>query len=314
MDLNTKDNVAAGHVVKDIGLPPMTLPVTKLPAGIHPGFVIGESDRIHDTRIVAYAIMCEAEYKVGDRELSGTALGLHEVVLYRRFYEELSGSVRIGANWPPGINRLRPLTQEQLQAELNRMKVTFVVPKGQTVMDLTSLYLGSEPAEQIRRLHTVMRRQMEAWAKLVEIAKGRVPVAQKDVHPEMLLSLACDHITPRELEEVANIADPSRDGVGDVELPEAFLPSSAPVASTTAPGSTLSEIEAQANAEVDSVLDPASSLLARLKAEGITDGQAMDIASLVDVVGGSATIADADIIERLGSKAKLAAVRKALKG
>jgi hypothetical protein len=309
--------VAAADV--PLGRGPSVLPPTQLPKNIHPGFVIGESDRIHDTRIVAYAIMCRADYKVGDREFSGSSLGLHETVLMKRFYEENNGSVRLDPTWPPGLRRLVPMTQEMLQKELERFKVTFIVPRQQGALELTPLFLGVEPAEQIRRLHDVMRRQMEAWAKVLETAKGRIPEDQKrDVHPEIVMSMACDHITQRELEEIANMADPSRDGLKEVTLDEIVLPGATAAIPLTeaAPAKTLDELQAQAAKEVDAqTSDPLQVLIERLMAEAsVTDGQAMQIASLVDLAGGAAKVADDDIIGVLGTKAKLAGVKRVLKG
>lgn len=298
--------------------PSMFLPMQDLPANIPKG---GGGYRsgpdLMDTgsgRIVAYAIRVRADLKVGDREFSGE-ISLHEYAPFRRFYEELNGNVRLEPGWPPGLSRLVPLTQEQLSVELNRMKVAFIVPRTNSVLEILPLFLGAEPAGQLTRLHDLMRRQMEAWAKLVEIAKKRIPEKVRPTDPERLLALACDHITARELEEIAAMGDPSRDGVGSIELPEVLAPApmrvnGGSVDDVLAPKS-LEEIEAEVNAE--KVEDPQLELIAKLKKEGLDETQAASIASLIELSGGAA-LSDEDILSTVGNKTKVAAVKRALKG
>lgn len=304
-----------------LGVAPAILPVTSLPKNIHPGFVVGENDRIHDARIVAYAIMVRADYKIGERVFSASSLGLHEAVIMKRFYDELGGTVTLDSSWPPGLARLRPLTQEQLQVELARFKTTFVIPQEHGIMEITPQFLGTEPADQLRRLHALMIKQMAKWASIMETAKARIPAAElkhhdgRDKHPDVIMSMACDHITPRELQEIANIADPTREGIDAITLPEVFLPSTpVPVVETEKPVD-LAAIQAQADAEVDAALDPTEELNQRLQKElSLEPSKALALVNLVESIGEGVTLADDDIIAVLGSKAKLAGVRRILKG
>lgn len=305
-----KDTTAA-----DIGVGPSMLPVTSLPAGVKAAYASGpDVDRVDNGKIVAYAIRVRANLKVGDREFSGDVC-LHEAVMLRRFYEDVgSGSVNLVPEWPPGLERLIPLTQPRLQRELTRMMENFVVPRNNTILVVPTAFLGSEPAEQLQRLHKVMQRQMEAWAALVEKAKGRIgPMRSKD--PVLEMSQAFEHITSRELEEVANIADPSRDGVGDIELPEVLVASPASqVQSAIQPTKTLEQIRQEVDAEEPSE-DAHEALIGRLMAKAeLSQQQAMSVAAVVDLVDGS-EISDDALSEAIGSKAKakLEAVRRALK-
>lgn len=305
-----------------LGLSPMVQPITKLAPGVHPGFVVGETDRIHDSRTVAWAIRCRVNLKVGDREFSDN-LCLHEIVLYRRFYEESAGSIALDPSWPPGLARLVPLTQEQLQVELKRFKETFIVPSNNSTLDITDIYLGTEPAEALRRLHDLMKRQLVAWGKLIIIATARVQNVPAGLHPEILFSLACDHITAKELEDLAAMGDPGKvnsDGI-QFSLPEVANPAAKTGGLTIDHGSeaspggpSLADLEAQANAEVDAQPDAIDALLSRLRGAGLDDQQALALASLVDMGVDPASLADDDIVRALGSKAKLAAAKRALKG
>jgi len=304
--------------LESIGHGPIVMPPTSLPPGVHPGYSIGETDRMHDSRIVAYAVMLRANFKVRDREFSGSALGLHEVVFMRKFYEELGGSITLDPTWPAGLRRLIPLTQDDVQRELKRFNVTFIIPREHGLTEITPMYLGTEESEQLRRLHVVMKNQFEAWTKILAKATDRLD-ARDRANPDLgiVQSLACDHISARELEELANLADPSRDGLAGIVLDEIGPLSTTTTIPTTeaAPAKTLDEIMAQAEKESDAKPDAAQALVDKLVANASVDnGQAMEIASLVEMAGPGVTLSDDDIIRVLGSKAKLAGVKRVLKG
>lgn len=302
----------------DLGFGPSILPPTKLPANVAPAFSSGpDLGRVENGKIVAYAIRVRSDLKIGDRDFSGE-ICLHELVIMRRFYEEVDGgSITPNPAWPPACQRLIPLTQERLKVELNRMLTNYVVPRTNSVFVVPTAFLGTEPAEQLKRLHTVMQRQLEAWAKVVEVARKRLD-GQTFTSPHLELIAAFDHITTRELEEIANIADPSRDGIGDLELPAALLTaeptSSAPgmiAAGQMTPAAAQAQIEAETQAP-----DANHALVERLVAKAeITQQQALAVATLVDLMDG-ADIADNDLADAIGSKAKsrLDAVRRVLKG
>lgn len=302
----------------DIGFGPSILPPTKLPANVAPAFSSGpDIGRAENGRIVAYAIRVRSDLKVGDRDFSGE-ICLHELVIMRRFYEEVNGgSINPNPAWPPALQRLVPLTQEQLKVELNRMLLNYVVPRANSVFVVPTAFLGTEPAEQLKRIHTVMQKQLEAWAKVVEVARKRLD-GQSFSSPHWELVAAFDHITARELEEVANIADPSRDGVGDLELPEALLsaePSSTVPEMIAAGQLTPEAVQAQVEAEGQEA-DAQQNLVEKLVGKAdLNQQQALAVATLVDLMEG-AEIPDSDLSEAIGSKAKsrLDAVRRALKG
>lgn len=297
------DNIGPG--------PSMLLPSMAAPAGYR-SYATGPDSMATGTgRTVAFAIRVRADLKVGDREFSGE-ITLHEYAAFRRFYEELNGSIRVDPSWPAGHNRLTPLSQEQLQIELGRMKAAFVVPRTNSMFEVLPLFLGSEPAAQLTRLHDLMRRQLEAWSRLVEVAKARIPEKVRPTDSGYLLAMACDHITARELEEIANMGDPSRDGVGELELPEALAPSTSTILTPATPTKSFQEIEAEVNAE-EQAPDATLELIGKLRKEGLDETQATGIAGLVELSGGAA-LSDEDIISTVGNKTKLAAVKRVLKG
>ena len=323
----------AAAAAPSMGPGPSMLPVTKLPENVHPGFYLGEKDAGVLNRIVAYAIHTRCTIKSGDRELSAQDMCLHEVAFFRRMYEEDGGSLVLDPAWPPGLARCTPLEQDGLNRELERLRDRLIIPKNGGALHILPTFIGTEPDEQLKRLHEIMRLQLEAWAKALAIAKKRIPPAELVTinakgqtvpkHPEIIQSMACDRMTTQEIEAIANIADPSRDGLGEIELPEAILP---PVAATTpggepvgAPeetGPSLAEIEAQAEAEVDGTpIDPQEALVAKLEAKaGLDHQQALSVASLVDLARDPSSIPDDDLVQVLGSKAKLQATKRALKG
>lgn len=304
---------AAPHA--DIGFGPSMLPVTTLPANVAPAFASGpDVSNVQFGKTVAYAIRVRADLKVGDREFSAEVC-LHEVVMLRRFYEDLNGgSVQINPSWPPACQRLIPLTQVQLRRELDRMLENFTIPRSNGVVVIPAMFLGTEPAEQMRRLHTIMQRQLDAWARVVETARKRL-VGQQFDNPHLELVAAFDLITARELEEVANLADPARDGIDEIELPEACLPrggASTPSAAPERTTPTPEDIAAQVAAE-DVPDDPQQQLVSDLMGRAdLTQQQALSVVALADLMGKD--IPDANLIDAIGSKAKsrLEAVRRVL--
>jgi hypothetical protein len=209
---------------------------------------------------------------------------------------------------------LIPLTHEQLKAELTRMSEAFVIVRENGTVAVVDSFLGSDPGAKLRRLHEIMGKQVARWSEVVEIARKRVQGPSSD--PDLALVEAFDAITPRELEELANLADPSRDGIGEIELPEAMAPSAAALA-PAAPVKQESpeEVEARINAETPPP-DATQALAARLvqKAD-INQQQALAVATLAEMFGGE-EIPEGDLSDAIGSvaKGKLDAVRRALKG
>lgn len=307
----------------DLGFGPSMLPVTKLPSNVAPAFSSGpDIGRVDTGKNVAYAIRVRADLKVGDREFSGDVC-MHEVVMLRRFYEDLgSGSVRLSPEWPPAYQRLVPMTQEMLQKELERMLSNFVIPKPNHLHVVCHAYLGTEPAEQLRRLHDVMRRQMEAWSKTVDLALKRLP-ATAPVNEHWRLVAAFESITSKELEEIANIADPGRNGSDGIELPEVLAPrmdgalaTATPAVVNGDPAAKLTPEAAMKMVEAEESGDDDSAVLVQrlIDKAGLDQQQAMSVAACAQLAGDD--IPDEAISEAIQSKAKakIEAVRRALKG
>lgn len=309
----------------DLGFGPSMLPVTKLPANVAPAFSSGpDIGRVDTGKNVAYAIRVRADLKVGDREFSGDVC-MHEVVMLRRFYEDLgSGSVRLSPEWPPAYQRLVPMTQEMLQKELDRILSNFIIPRPNSIHVVAHAYLGTEPAEQLRRLHEVMRKQMEEWSKTVDLALARLP-ATAPTNPHWRLVAAFEAITSKELEAIANIADPARSGNDGIELPEVLAPTSRmdgalatakPVIVKDEPAAQLTPEAAMKMVEVEeSADDDAAVLVQRLiDKAGLDQQQALSVAACAQLAGDD--IPDEAIAEAIQSKAKtkIDAVRRALKG
>lgn len=300
-------------------LPSVSAPMSSAPTRSYesgPGIIANPSDRV-----VGYAIRCWADFKIGDREFSG-AVDLHEVVCLRRKYEEMGGgSVTLRPDWKPALERLTPLKQEQLTRTLEIMRETFTVARQSGgVLDVLSLFYGTEPGAQLTRLHEVLRLQLEAWGKLVDRALTRIPSDKLPRDAHYALVAGFEMITPKELEDIARIADPASNDEGNViELPAAAAPAAPATSVRTAPaaGESLGDMQARAGADADaSGADNATlALVARLTGKAdLNQQQALAVATLVELMEG-AEIPDTDLSDAIGSKAKvkLDAVRRALK-
>jgi hypothetical protein len=214
-----------------------------------------------------------------------------------------------------------PLKQEQLQRVLQTMQESFVVARqGGGALDIVSLYFGAEPSLQLKRLHEVMRLQMEAWGKLMERAISRIPEADRPRDQRFLLAMAYDMITPKELEDIVRIADPSSNEDGlDIDLPEALAPGSISTKLVSQPSTmSLDDIQKKAESDADSSADPdAVAQQTRIQKladkAGLTIAQATSIIDSVDLAG--TDLGDDDIAQAIDSRAKgkIDAVRRALK-
>lgn len=263
----------------------------------HGSYAIGPDIRPSKTeRPVAVAIRVCADLKIGDREFSAE-INMHEVVALRRFYDALGGgTVRLTAYWPPGMAREIPLTNEQLQRELERMRSSFVVVQesGIAIVVIEELF-GTEPAEQLRRLHQTMREQYEAWRSLVATAKTRVPDIEA-MDAGLALAAAYERMADTELEAIAKLADPASKMPDFIELPT--LDDSATTAAQQA---------AQQDVQ-DAVLERQ---LAHIEAAGFKRDQAMSLLALRSMY---TELTDELIGDALNtaSKAKIATARSAL--
>lgn len=273
-------------------------------------YIAGSDDRPTDLRNVAVAVRIRTALKVGDRDFSAP-LCLHEVAVMRRFYEMRGGGdIRSVSGWQPALPRLVPLTHDKLKAECERMARTFVVPRvGSPPVMCFADYFGQSPSEQLVRLHSVMKQQYEGWQALVTRAKGRLLTPNTD--PAITESLIHDLITEKEMDELINLADPSRRGLDDIELGEITLPDLNALASDSGSDKVAA---AKAAAESDDKPDPLDALMDRLKAAGATERQALETASLLEIAGAVDKISDEDLARIAGGKGRVAAFRKALAG
>jgi hypothetical protein len=263
-------------------------------------------------RIVAHAIRVHAGVRIGDRESDGD-VSMHEVVPMRAFYEAMQGgSVTLRPDWHPGQPRLIGLDQAQFKVELTRMRENYVIARQNGKDEFVANFYGADEATQMRTLHAVMLRMVEAWTKLMADAAKRIPADKRHSDPNMVLSQAASYITQYELDQIASIADPGANIDSELVLPEAAAPvDSLSMSASTPPTQTPDDI--QKEIDKDDAVDPSAALLKRLgEIQGVTETQAMELALAVDIAGKD-PIKDEDIT-RIVPEKKLAAVRRALKG
>lgn len=280
-------------------------------------FMLGTDDRPADTRPVALAIALRCDIRVGDREFS-CPLNLHEIAIYRRFYEARGGgAIRVSAGWPPGLHRVRALVQSDLAAEVKRLAETCIIPReGQPPRQVFAELFGTEPAAALTRFAEVMRKQRDAWEKLVIAARARVPTsAAEGLDPRVVESMAYDQIIEKDLDLIINIADPTSAGANSVALPEVTLldislPATTPVA-VTRKLPTIEETKAIAEKMVPGA-DDIDGRIDSLVRAGLNDVQAMEAAALIEDARGDADMVLDEQFERV-APGKLAAIRAALK-
>lgn len=292
-------------------IPPKDVPSHKA------GFIIGQDDKPQDERTVAVTIGLRATMRTDDKEMSAP-ICMHELIILRRYYEEQNGSVRVETGWIAGLPRHRSLTQSDLASEVKRMRESYRIHRSNDVLELMEMYYGTEPTAQIRKLHEVMKKQAEAWAKLLPILMARAKPTEgyplqswNAMRPEIQLSAAYDAITEQELNRIINLADPSTNTVEDLVLEQVFM-MAAPEA-PSAPPVNLADVQAAAEAEADAGASPIDKLMDELeKTAGLSPSAALQVASLVEKAGVGGTIGDGDIAAALGSKSKVPAVRAVL--
>lgn len=265
-----------------------------------PYFIVGADDRPTDDRVVALSLGLRAEIKVGDKIFSSVVLA-HEVVVLRHYYDSRAGSsqVRISAAWPPALERMKRMTHGALSEELKRMRETFIVKKVDgTIFKSFEHYYGADPTSQLKRLHTVMREQSEAWRTLMAKAMGRLDEKAAGLHPKVRESMATELITEREIEELVLLADPSRKGLDMVELEEV---KSLDIA-LKEPGEkkSLEQIKAEVEAEVIPT-DKSETIIDALVAKGLDAQRASAVGILV---AAGRKIGVDEWITAFGSKAK----------
>ena len=284
-----------------------------------PFFIAGENDRPEDNRIVAVTIGVRCKFKTQDREASGPVC-IHLIPTLRKFYELQGGSVEIEPGWPVKLERLRPLTASKLKQEIDLISSTYKIPTDNGgAIDCVLPFLGATPDDRLRNLRDQMEQQMEAWKKLVEIGKARLAPEAKALHPAVQLSLAYENFTAKELEQIVDMGDPSKRATSEIDLSEIVVPNlEATPASLDAPklkpSIDLDKLQKEIAENMEKEGDEIDAALARLKTAGFNEGQSIALASLIDLHGGGAKIPANEIERVLGSKAKLAEAKAALKG
>lgn len=313
--------MATAPTTPEVVLPPQQfLPTQIAPTNADGGYIIGETDRPMDDRIVAITIGIRATFRVNDREFSGP-ICMHELTVLKRFYEEQNGSIKIEPGWVPGVSRHRGLTHTLLMHEIERMRRDYRIPRQNDMLDIVALYYGTEPSQQVRRLHEVMKRQGEAWAKLMPtLIKRATPDSGYDLiqwnslKPEVRQSQAYDLMSTQELDRICNMGDPGRDAVDELFLAQvSMIPSAdAVLAPPSVDIDTLAR-EAEAAADAEAANSPVDRLVEALKTAGVAPNGALAVASLVEMLGPGGTIGDGDLATAIGSsKGQIKAARGVL--
>jgi hypothetical protein len=309
-------------------------PATSPGGNAQPFFLNGSDDRPLDIRTVAVAIIVRTTFRVAERDASAP-LGLHEIAVLRRYYEHRGGgTIRPEPGFPPGLSRFVELTHDKLKQEQANL-ARFIIPRiGSAPINCFAELFGSQPQEQLTRLHKVMKEQLEAWNALAANARKRLDSQIREqgkdltgVDPRVIESMTFDLITERELEEIINLADPSREGLGEIELQEVLRP--APAGSITAALDGIEKVVTSAEGlKTQKVVTSAEGLktqaaagesfsdkvLDRLTDAGIPLKQADAVVSLLEIEPDPAKLSDDQIVKALGGKANLAAVKAAFKG
>ena len=312
--------MATAPTIPEIVLPPQQfLPPQSLTPQNSGGFIIGETDKPMDDRVVAVTIGLRASFRVNDREFSGP-ICMHELTVLRRFYEEQNGSVKIEPGWVPGLSRHRPLTHSLMMGEIERMRRDYRIPRQNDMLDIMALYYGTEPAQQVRRVHEIMKKQAEAWGKLLQVLlKRATPDSGYEreqwlgLHPQIQHSRAYDLMSTQELDRICNLGDPERDTVEDLFLAQVNMipePTGAPM-----PVQDLEDLVRAAEAEADAAAanSPVDRLIDTLKSAGVNPSGALAVASLVEMAGPGGTLGDGDLAIAVGvSKAQQKLAREVL--
>jgi hypothetical protein len=282
---------------------PYVMPVTqsRQETAASPFFVEGNAYET-DERVVAITTSAVCTCKAGDREFTAS-LGMHEILIARRMYEEMGGSVIVLPYLAAAVPRHRALNTEQFKAELVRMREAYRMPRENRVLEFCNDYLGTEPGEQTTRLQAAMKKQFAAWSLLRTEALQRLADARKKngdtkaLHAAVLESMCWGYINERELEGIAKLLSPTADNsLESIEL----VPMEAPAA-PAAEG----PVAAEGAGDIDKNFDA-------LMAAGLNEGQANQVLAAAEAAGAFGVVAD-DVLAGIVGKERLKAVRKALK-
>lgn len=302
----------------DIPLAPQfhTMEPTKVPKDATPYFIVGTDDRPQDTRIVAVVISVRAEIKMGDRDFSAS-IPLHEVHILRKYYDlRGGGTLRVSPGWPPALSRHRQLTQESLKLEAERL-ARYIVPRlNMPPMQPFADIFGPSPDVQLRRLHEVMRLQIQDWNGLMKSKRAEV-LAQKalnmaDPRQAMMLdSYAAELINEKSLEEIINRANPEMRGIDGIDLPLApiFEEGATAGSSATVDRVALGKIAAEGEDALDDLAHKRETLLGL----GVAEAVITRLLDALETAGKVEKLTDASLASILGSAAAVPKVRAALK-
>jgi hypothetical protein len=303
--------------------PSLSPPRSDAAATADPFFLSASTDRPLDRRPVARTIGVRVTVKLSDKEASGS-LCLHEIGIARRWYERQGGSVTVEPGWLPALPRHRKLTRDALVLEAERMRGTYRIVYKTRVDDFMAEFFGTEPAQQVVRLHALMRDQSRAWDDAVAVARELCRERRKhdrafhDLHPLQQEAAVYDYISAQDIDTLLRIGQPDLEAIPDLpELSELTAPEAAKP-SAPAANTKLEDIKLQAEEAADSSAeaDPQLARIDRLIAAGLSQQQALDVTSAVEVAGDGVSLTDDELRKLLGSGAKglVPAVRAAIIG
>lgn len=139
-------------------------------------FMVGVPDRSDGPAVTAFI---SVNAQILNHPIDNTHdYPIHEIPLLRRLHHRRGGSVLVRANWVPGVPRLHKLTQAGFEAEWDALVARYKV--NDSVNLCYALYGGVNG--QPRRLDTVMKTVVEAWAQLLRsLEKERRSMTDQDV-------------------------------------------------------------------------------------------------------------------------------------
>jgi hypothetical protein len=260
--------------------------------------------RATDDRIVGVAVNVNFELRDGAKS-RGHAISLHEIPLMRRLYA--AGTLTILPDWVPATPRLRGLTRGQLEAELERLRGSYILPREGGKADLVAEVYGPSQADQLRTLRAHMITLKNGWLALEAKAKNRAHAAGiQPAHPLEWPAIVAAHITGDEIEALVRMIEPIPDTLDTIEIDPIDL--SAPAA--------VPAVSAQQGLPVgdddDEPLDPVLQLSKNLEESGLTR-QVADTIAMVAVEMGTVDRATLTALDQFPRKADGTANLKTLR-
>jgi hypothetical protein len=198
-------------------------------AAIDEAFVIGkETTNARDSAKVAWVITTNFQLKDGSKERSHSC-PIHEIPFMRRMYPD--GEVKPEANWAPGIMRCRQVSRAEIEREIERLGLTYIIRTTGATRFLVKELLGEDPGKQLVRLHQLMHEAHNAWLLLEKQGVIRVKERLRTNAKAMgkvwdgkmpstlrMQGLIGDTITADEMDSIVKIFDPTPDKLASIDL------------------------------------------------------------------------------------------------